>query len=48
MYLKAPAEEVAERLGVKAETVKWHCTPSGTGRRFKCKKPRREIVKMEE
>lgn len=41
------AEEVAERLDVKIETVKWHCTPSGIERRFKRKKPRREIVKLE-
>lgn len=42
------AEEVAERLDVKIETVKWYGTPSGIARRFKRKKQRREIVKLEE
>lgn len=39
------AEYVAEKLGIKIDTVKWYGTPTGIQRCMTRKKPRREIVK---
>lgn len=41
------AEEVANRLKIKVESVKWHATPSGQQRAEKSKN-RRVIIKLGE